>query len=93
MEQPNEKQHGHSTFSPFPFFFFFYFRGGGGSAADGGVKSERAQDQKEKMLAELQVLWKEQCDHLRKKKEQFATEVRRTGTSTRMCNRFICNAR
>lgn len=39
------------------------------------MKSERVQDHKEKMLAELQLLWKEQCDHLRKKKEQFATEV------------------
>lgn len=27
------------------------------------------------MQAELQALWKEQCDQLRKKKEQFATEV------------------
>lgn len=39
------------------------------------MKCERVQDHKEKMLAELQLLWKEQCDHLRKKKEQFATEV------------------
>lgn len=39
------------------------------------MKRERVQDHKEKMLAELQLLWKEQCDHLRKKKEQFATEV------------------
>lgn len=40
------------------------------------MKTERVQDQKEKMQAELQALWKEQCDQLRKKKEQFATEVR-----------------
>lgn len=39
------------------------------------MKTERVQDQKDKMLAELQLLWREQCDHLRKKKEQFATEV------------------
>lgn len=39
------------------------------------MKTERVQDQKEKMLAELQLLWTEQCDHLRNKKEQFATEV------------------
>lgn len=39
------------------------------------MKTERVQDQKEKMQAELQALWKEQCDQLRKKKEQFATEV------------------
>ena len=43
------------------------------------MKTERAQDQKDKMQAELQLLWKEQCDHLRKKKEQFATEVGSTG--------------
>lgn len=60
------------AFSPFP--LLCYFRGGGNST-DGGMKTERVQDQKEKMLAELQLLWKEQCDHLRKKKEQFATEV------------------
>lgn len=41
------------------------------------MKTERVQDQKEKMQAELQALWKEQCDQLRKKKEQFATEVSR----------------
>lgn len=39
------------------------------------MKTERVQDQKEKMQAELQALWKEQCDQLRKRKEQFATEV------------------
>lgn len=39
------------------------------------MKTERVQDQKDKMQAELQALWKEQCDQLRKKKEQFATEV------------------
>lgn len=50
------------------------FRGGGNSS-DSGVKTERVQDQKEKMLVELQALWTEQCDQLRKKKEQFATEV------------------
>lgn len=53
------------------------FRGGGDSS-DSGVKMERVQDQKEKMLAELLALWTEQCDQLRKKKEQFATEVRET---------------
>lgn len=41
------------------------------------MKTEKVQDQKEKMQAELQALWKEQCDQLRKKKEQFATEVSR----------------
>lgn len=48
---------------------------GGGSSSDSGVKTERVQDQKEKMLVELQALWTEQCNQLRKKKEQFATEV------------------
>lgn len=53
------------------------FRGGEDSS-DAGVKMERVQDQKEKMLAELLALWTDQCDQLRKKKEQFATEVRKT---------------
>lgn len=65
----------HSTSSPFPYFSLLCCFRGGGNSSDGGVKSERVQDQKEKMLADLQLLWKEQCDHLRKKKEQFATEV------------------
>ncbi|XP_071354935.1 1-phosphatidylinositol 4,5-bisphosphate phosphodiesterase beta-2 [Trachinotus anak] len=47
--------------------------GGGGTSAP-CVKTEQVKEQKEKMQAELQALWTEQCDHLRKKKEQFATE-------------------
>ena len=47
----------------------------GGNTSDSGVNMERAQDQKEKMLVELQALWEEQCDQLKKKKEQHATEV------------------
>ena len=39
------------------------------------MKTERVQDQKENMQVELQALWSEQCDQLRKKKEQCATEV------------------
>lgn len=35
-------------------------------------------EQKEKMQGELQALWAEQNDQLKKKKEQFATEVRKT---------------
>lgn len=53
---------------------------GGENSSDSGVKTEQAQDQKEKMVAELQALWTEQCDQLRKKKEQFATEVGKTAT-------------
>ena len=33
------------------------------------------QEQKEKMQVELQALWTEQCDQMKKKKEQCATEV------------------
>ncbi|XP_041809557.1 1-phosphatidylinositol 4,5-bisphosphate phosphodiesterase beta-2 [Chelmon rostratus] len=47
---------------------------GGGTTADSSVKTERVQEQKEKMHVELQALWAEQCDQLRKKKEQCATE-------------------
>ncbi|XP_068195380.1 1-phosphatidylinositol 4,5-bisphosphate phosphodiesterase beta-2 [Antennarius striatus] len=47
---------------------------GGGNASDNGLKTERVQDQKEKMQQELQVLWTEQYDQLRRKKEQSATE-------------------
>ncbi|KAM9341260.1 1-phosphatidylinositol 4,5-bisphosphate phosphodiesterase beta-2 [Symphorus nematophorus] len=47
---------------------------GGGNNSDSGVKMERVQEQKEKMQVELQALWTEQCDQLRKKKEQCATE-------------------
>uniref|UniRef100_A0A8D3A2B2 1-phosphatidylinositol 4,5-bisphosphate phosphodiesterase n=1 Tax=Scophthalmus maximus TaxID=52904 RepID=A0A8D3A2B2_SCOMX len=44
------------------------------STSDSGVKTERVQEQKERMQAELQALWTEQCDQMKKKKEQFATE-------------------
>ncbi|CAN9502256.1 unnamed protein product [Ophioblennius macclurei] len=47
---------------------------GDGNASDAGVKPERVQEQKDKMQTELQALWTEQCDHMKKKKEQFATE-------------------
>ncbi|XP_039993523.1 1-phosphatidylinositol 4,5-bisphosphate phosphodiesterase beta-2 [Xiphias gladius] len=47
---------------------------GEGSTSDSSVKMERAQEQREKMQVELQALWSEQCDQLRKRKEQFATE-------------------
>lgn len=51
---------------------------GEGSTSDSSVKMERAQEQREKMQVELQALWSEQCDQLRKRKEQFATEVSET---------------
>ncbi|XP_068608166.1 1-phosphatidylinositol 4,5-bisphosphate phosphodiesterase beta-2 [Brachionichthys hirsutus] len=47
---------------------------GEGNTSDNGSKAERVQDQKEKMQVELQALWTEQYDQLRKKKEQSATE-------------------
>nr|XP_040054786.1 1-phosphatidylinositol 4,5-bisphosphate phosphodiesterase beta-2 isoform X1 [Gasterosteus aculeatus aculeatus] len=43
---------------------------GGGSTFD----PERVQEQKEKMQVELQDLWTEQVDHLKKRKEHCATE-------------------
>lgn len=75
-------------FQCIPIFPLWCYSRGGANASDGGVKTERAQDQKEKMLAELRLLWKEQCDHLRRKKEQFATEVRSPGINTRKYTRF-----
>lgn len=48
---------------------------GGGNTSDSAVKTERVQEQKEKMQVELQALWQEQCDQLKKRKEQCATEV------------------
>ncbi|KAG8013614.1 1-phosphatidylinositol 4 [Nibea albiflora] len=47
---------------------------GGGNTTDNSAATERAQEQKEKMQVELQALWSEQNDQLRKKKEQCATE-------------------
>ncbi|XP_040917298.1 1-phosphatidylinositol 4,5-bisphosphate phosphodiesterase beta-2 [Toxotes jaculatrix] len=44
---------------------------GGGSTSD---SSEQVQEQKEKMQVELQALWTEQSEQLKKKKEQSATE-------------------
>ncbi len=55
---------------------YVFFRAGE-NTSDSSVKPERLQDQKEKMQVELQALWREQGDQLRKKKEQCATEVRR----------------
>lgn len=48
---------------------------GDDDTSDSSVKASRVQEQREKMQAELQVLWTEQCDQLKKKKEQCATEV------------------
>lgn len=47
----------------------------GGSSGSGSANLERVQEQKEKLQAELQALWTEQCDQLKKRKEQCATEV------------------
>ncbi|XP_028250892.1 1-phosphatidylinositol 4,5-bisphosphate phosphodiesterase beta-2 isoform X2 [Parambassis ranga] len=47
---------------------------GEGSSCESSVKTERVQEQKEKMQAELQALWTEQYDQVKKKKEQHATE-------------------
>uniref|UniRef100_A0A3Q3GKV2 Phosphoinositide phospholipase C n=1 Tax=Labrus bergylta TaxID=56723 RepID=A0A3Q3GKV2_9LABR len=43
-------------------------------SSDSSLKTERVQEQKDKMYVELQDLWTEQCDQLKKKKEQCATE-------------------
>ncbi|RVE57067.1 hypothetical protein OJAV_G00212650 [Oryzias javanicus] len=47
---------------------------GDDDTSDSSVKTTRVQEQKEKLQAELQALWTEQCDQLKKKKEQCATE-------------------
>ncbi|KAJ7989053.1 hypothetical protein DPEC_G00315560 [Dallia pectoralis] len=47
---------------------------GGGETAESGPKADRVREYKEKMQVELRALWVEQCDQLRKKKEQQATE-------------------
>ncbi|XP_068436391.1 1-phosphatidylinositol 4,5-bisphosphate phosphodiesterase beta-2 [Clinocottus analis] len=47
---------------------------GGGNPSDASVQTERVQEQKDKMQVELQTLWTEQCDQLKKRKEQCATE-------------------
>jgi len=47
----------------------------GCNTSDSSVRTERVQEQKEKMQVELQALWTEQCDQMKKKKEQCATEV------------------
>uniref|UniRef100_A0A1A7YH78 Phosphoinositide phospholipase C n=1 Tax=Iconisemion striatum TaxID=60296 RepID=A0A1A7YH78_9TELE len=44
------------------------------NTSDNNVKKERVQDQKEKMQVELNALWTEQSEQLKKKKEQCATE-------------------
>ncbi|XP_034713778.1 1-phosphatidylinositol 4,5-bisphosphate phosphodiesterase beta-2 [Etheostoma cragini] len=46
----------------------------GGNNSDSSVTTERVLEQKEKMQVELQAMWTEQCDQLKKKKEQCATE-------------------
>ncbi|XP_038150427.1 1-phosphatidylinositol 4,5-bisphosphate phosphodiesterase beta-2 isoform X1 [Cyprinodon tularosa] len=47
---------------------------GEGNTSDNNVQKERVQEQKNKMQTELQALWTEQFDQMKKKKEQFATE-------------------
>ncbi|XP_021166158.2 1-phosphatidylinositol 4,5-bisphosphate phosphodiesterase beta-2 [Fundulus heteroclitus] len=47
---------------------------GAENSSDNSAKKERVQEQKDKMQTELQALWTEQCDQMKKKKEQFATE-------------------
>ncbi|XP_077434093.1 1-phosphatidylinositol 4,5-bisphosphate phosphodiesterase beta-2 [Vanacampus margaritifer] len=45
---------------------------GGGSVSDCSPKT--AQEHKQKLQAELHALWTQQCEQLRRKKEQYATE-------------------
>ncbi|KAM3871299.1 1-phosphatidylinositol 4,5-bisphosphate phosphodiesterase beta-2 [Diretmus argenteus] len=47
---------------------------GRSDSSDSSSKAERVQEQKEKLQAELQALWIEQQDQLKKRKEQYATE-------------------
>lgn len=47
---------------------------GGENSSDNSGKKERVQEQKDKMQTELQALWTEQFDQMKKKKEQCATE-------------------
>ncbi|XP_053701092.1 1-phosphatidylinositol 4,5-bisphosphate phosphodiesterase beta-2 [Synchiropus splendidus] len=46
----------------------------GGSSSESSVRTERVQEQKEKMQAELKTLWREHYDQMKRKKEQCATE-------------------
>lgn len=50
------------------------------------MKTERVQEQKDKMQVELQAMWTEQCDQMKKKKEQFATEV---GAKQKTCSNCL----
>ncbi|XP_055011004.1 1-phosphatidylinositol 4,5-bisphosphate phosphodiesterase beta-2 [Boleophthalmus pectinirostris] len=45
-----------------------------GAGGDSSGANERVQEQKEKMTNDLQSLWTNQYDQIKKKKEQFATE-------------------
>uniref|UniRef100_A0A3Q3AV19 1-phosphatidylinositol 4,5-bisphosphate phosphodiesterase n=1 Tax=Kryptolebias marmoratus TaxID=37003 RepID=A0A3Q3AV19_KRYMA len=47
---------------------------GGDNNSDNNVQKERVQEQKEKMQTELQALWTEQSEQMKKRKEQCATE-------------------
>ena len=47
----------------------------GGETAEPGPRVERVMEQKERLQVELKALWVEQCDQLKKRKEQHATEV------------------
>uniref|UniRef100_A0A8C7FTF9 1-phosphatidylinositol 4,5-bisphosphate phosphodiesterase n=1 Tax=Oncorhynchus kisutch TaxID=8019 RepID=A0A8C7FTF9_ONCKI len=46
----------------------------GGETAEPGPRVERVMEQKERLQVELKALWVEQCDQLKKRKEQHATE-------------------
>uniref|UniRef100_A0A674EIW4 1-phosphatidylinositol 4,5-bisphosphate phosphodiesterase n=1 Tax=Salmo trutta TaxID=8032 RepID=A0A674EIW4_SALTR len=48
---------------------------GGSETAEPGPRVERVMEQKERLQVELKALWVEQCDQLKKRKEQHATEV------------------
>ncbi|CDQ65937.1 unnamed protein product [Oncorhynchus mykiss] len=47
----------------------------GGETAEPGPRVERVMEQKERLQVELKALWVEQCDQLKKRKEQHATEA------------------
>ncbi|CAB1335109.1 unnamed protein product, partial [Coregonus sp. 'balchen'] len=57
---------------------------GGGETAEPGPRMERVMEQKERLQVELRALWVEQCDQLKKRKEQHATEeTKKKGQSKR----------
>lgn len=64
---------------------------GGDNSSDNSGKKERVQEQKDKMQTELQALWTEQFDQMKKKKEQCATEVSQLQLTQSSVQLFVPN--